>query len=120
VSEIARSPKPQEGSFMEKIRIISQKRVHGEVEYNDGEFAEIQTVGIDGMEKDLLLEAMQVHGEDTNYSCEHFQQKLPVGSWLDICTTIEVTALESNWKTSTADVSCVLANKDRTNPSTNT
>ena len=29
---------------MKKPRIISQKRVHGEVEYNDGEFAEIQTI----------------------------------------------------------------------------
>jgi hypothetical protein len=81
---------------MEKTRIISQKRVHGEVEYNDGEFAEIQTVGIDGGEKDLLLETIQVHREDTTYSPEQFQDKLPVGSWLDICTTIEVTTLESN------------------------
>ncbi|MGA8505370.1 MAG: hypothetical protein WB762_07160 [Candidatus Sulfotelmatobacter sp.] len=30
--------------IMEKTRIVSQKRVHGEVESNDGEFAEIQTV----------------------------------------------------------------------------
>jgi len=36
---------------MEKTRIVSQKRVHGEVESNDGEFAEIQTVGIEGIER---------------------------------------------------------------------
>jgi hypothetical protein len=34
-------------SPMEKIRVASQKRVHGEVEYNDREFAEIRTVGIE-------------------------------------------------------------------------
>jgi hypothetical protein len=32
---------------MEQTRIVSQERVHGEVEYNDGEFAEIQAVGIE-------------------------------------------------------------------------
>ena len=82
--------------FTEKIRIFSQKRAHGEVEFNDGEFAEIQTVGIEAEEKDLLLETIQVHRNDTSYSSEQFQDKLPVGSWLDICTTIEVTTLESD------------------------
>jgi hypothetical protein len=54
---------------MEKTRIVSHKRVQGEIEYNDGEFAEIQTVGIEGIEKDLLLETIQVHRGDTSYSC---------------------------------------------------
>jgi hypothetical protein len=81
---------------MEKIRIVSQNRVNGEVEYNDGDFAEIQTVGIEGIEKDLLLETIQVHRDNTSYTCEQFQDKLPVGSWLNICTTIEVTTLDSN------------------------
>ena len=58
------------------------KSVHGEVESNDGEFAEIQTVGIEGIETDLLLETIQVHRSDTSYSCEQFQDKFPVGSWL--------------------------------------
>jgi hypothetical protein len=81
---------------METTRITSQTRVHGEVEFNDGEFAEIQTVGIEASETDLLLESIQVHREDTGYSCEQFRDKLPVGSWVDICTTIEVTTLESD------------------------
>jgi hypothetical protein len=42
--------KRQENPFMEKTRIVSHKRVQGEIEYNDGEFAEIQTVGIEGIE----------------------------------------------------------------------
>jgi hypothetical protein len=54
---------------MEKIGIVSQKRVHGEVESNEGEVAEIQTVGVDGIEKDLLLETIQLHRGDTSYSC---------------------------------------------------
>jgi hypothetical protein len=80
---------------VKKTRIVSQKRVRGEVEYNDGEFAEIQTVGIEASEKDLLLETIQVHREDTNFSCEQLQDKLPLASWVNICTTIEVTTLES-------------------------
>jgi hypothetical protein len=79
---------------MEQIRIVSQKRVRGEVECNDGEFAEIQTVGIEGGEKDLLLETIQVHREDTSYSCDQFRDKLPAESWLDICTTVEITRLK--------------------------
>jgi hypothetical protein len=78
---------------MEKTRIVSQKRVHGEVEYNDGEFAEIQTVGIEGLEKDMLLETIQAHREDTEDTPEEFQRRFPVGSWLDIFTTIEIKRL---------------------------
>ena len=76
--------------------LISRKPVHGEVEFNDGEFAEIQTVGIEGTEKDLLLQTIQLHRGNTGYSCEQFQQELPVGSWLTICTTIEVKRLGSD------------------------
>ena len=81
---------------MEKTRIFSQKRVYGRTESNNGEFAEIQTVGIEGIDKGLLLETIQVHRQDTSYSCEQFQDKLPVGSWFDICTTVEMKPLESD------------------------
>jgi hypothetical protein len=49
------------GSMAETIGIVFREQVHGEVEFNDGEFAEIQTVGIEGIEKDLLLQTIQVH-----------------------------------------------------------
>jgi hypothetical protein len=61
-----------------------------------GELAEIQTVGIEGNEKNLLLETIQMHRGDTSYSCEHFQDKLPVGTRLDIRTMIEATTLEAD------------------------
>jgi hypothetical protein len=77
-------------------RAVSRKRVRGDVEHNDGEFAEIQTLGIEGIEKDLLLKTIQVHRCDTDYSREQFRDRYPVGSWLDVCTTIEVTRLESD------------------------
>jgi hypothetical protein len=83
--------------------IVFRKRVQGEVEFNDGEFAEIQTVGIEGIEKDLLLQTIQVHRGDTAYSCEQFERKVPVGSWLTICTTIEVTKLDSDTDLDTDD-----------------
>jgi hypothetical protein len=50
---------------MKNGRVISHRQVHGEVECNDGEFAEIQTVGIDDIEKNLQTETIQIHREDT-------------------------------------------------------
>lgn len=43
-----------------KERMIVRKRVEGKVEYNDGEFAEVQTNGIEGIDTDLLLETIQI------------------------------------------------------------
>ena len=40
------------------------KRLAGKVQRNDREFAEIQTVGIEGVEKDLLLDAIQIDRSD--------------------------------------------------------
>ena len=34
--------------------MVVSKKVEGEVEYNDGDFAEVQTFGIEGIEKNLL------------------------------------------------------------------
>jgi hypothetical protein len=64
---------------MEKTRIVVQKRVTGRVDYNDGEFAEVQTVGIEGIEEDLWLATIQVHREDTEDLPEEFQRRFPVG-----------------------------------------
>ena len=44
-----------------KTQTLICKRVEGEVEYNDGEFAEVLTNGIDGIEEDLALETIQIH-----------------------------------------------------------
>ena len=44
--------------------MLSSKRVEGAVEYNDGEFAEVLTYGIEGIDKDLLLETIQIHPDD--------------------------------------------------------
>lgn len=45
--------------------MLTSKRVEGEVEYNDGEFAEVMTIGIEGIEEGLLLETTQIHRYDT-------------------------------------------------------
>ena len=50
---------------MEKTEMVIRKKVEGRVDYNDGEFAEVQTVGIEGIEQDLLLETIQIHADDT-------------------------------------------------------
>ena len=74
--------------------MIVTKRVEGEVEFNDGEFAEVQTYGIEGIEKDLLLQTVQIHREDTDNTCDEFQNRFSVGTVLEITTTTEFTIKE--------------------------
>ncbi len=50
---------------MEQTQMVVRKRVEGRIEYNDGESAEVQTVGIEGIEENLLLVTIQIHREDT-------------------------------------------------------
>jgi hypothetical protein len=71
--------------------MLTSKRVEGQVEYNDGEFAEIQTIGIEGIEKDLWLDTIQIHRDDTDNTPEEFQRRFPVGMRLGILTTTEIT-----------------------------
>ena len=76
---------------MEKNQMMTLKQVEGEVEYNDGELAEIQTVGTDGIEKNLLLETIQMHRSDDTNTPEEFRHRFPVGMRLSIWT---VTVIE--------------------------
>jgi len=55
---------------MENTRTVVRKRVEGLVDYNDGEFVEVQIVGIEGIEKDLWLETIQLHRQDTSDTSE--------------------------------------------------
>jgi hypothetical protein len=71
--------------------MLTSKRVEGRIEYNDGEFAEVQTIGIEGIEKNLLLETIQIHREDTQDTPEEFRHRFPVGVRLGILTTTEIT-----------------------------
>jgi hypothetical protein len=89
---------------MNEASLISNKRVQGEVRHNDGFFAVIQTVGIEGIEENLLLETIQVHVEDFDLSCEQFLERFPVGTWLDIRTTVAVAKMDTGGlDTSVAD-----------------
>jgi hypothetical protein len=72
-------------------QMLTRKRVEGEVEYNDGEFAEIQTIGVEGIEKNLCLETIQIHRCDTENTPEEFQRRFPVGMRLGVMTTTEIT-----------------------------
>jgi hypothetical protein len=42
-----------------------------------------------------LLGTIQIHREDTSDTSEEFEHRFPVGMWLDIVTTTEITP-ESN------------------------
>jgi hypothetical protein len=73
--------------------MLTRKRVEGEVENNDGEFAEVPTYGIEGIEKGLHLETIQIHREDTDDTPQQFQKRFPVGTTLSILTITEITAI---------------------------
>jgi hypothetical protein len=48
---------------MERGLHFACKRIEGEIQYNDGEFAEVKTNGIEGIEKNLILGTIQIHRE---------------------------------------------------------
>ena len=77
---------------MEKRQMIIHQKLQGQVEYNDGEFAEVLTVGMEAIEKNLLLDTVQIHRSDTNDSPEEFQKRFPVGMSLNILKTTEIAA----------------------------
>ena len=91
-----------EPTEMEKIPMLTSKRVEGKVDYNDGSFAEVFTYGIEGIEEGLNLERIQLHIEDTQDTPQEFQQRFLVGMTLSILTITEITrnrvrrALQSN------------------------
>jgi hypothetical protein len=68
-----------------------RNRVEGEVQYNDGEFAEVQTNGVEGIENSLLLDTIHIQRKDTDDKPEEFQRRFPVGMWLDIEATTKLT-----------------------------
>jgi hypothetical protein len=75
--------------------MIIRKRVEGKIQYNDGQFAEIQTVGLEGPEKGLHIDDIQVDRSETHDTPGQFQRRFPVGMWLDITTTTEFRLRES-------------------------
>jgi len=79
---------------MESTIAVNKKRVFGKVEFNDGWFAEIQTFGIEGVEKNILLDIIQVHPEEMTLSEQQFRQEFGVGSMLDITTITELRRLK--------------------------
>jgi hypothetical protein len=81
---------------MERGLHFVRKRVEGEVQYNDGQFAEVQTNGIQGIATNLLLEILQIHREDTDDTESEFKHRFPVGMRLDVLTTTEMFAQPTN------------------------
>jgi hypothetical protein len=49
-----------------RLAVTTRREVRGEVLYNDGNFAEIQTIGTEGIERGLLLDTVQIHRSDTD------------------------------------------------------
>lgn len=57
---------------MENTRMVVHKREGGRVDFNDGQCAEVQVVGVEGTKKGLWLETIQLHREDTCNTADEF------------------------------------------------
>lgn len=93
---------------MPNTKTIVRKVREGKIEYNDGEFAVIQTYGIEGVEKNLLMERIQTHREDTKDTTEEFRRRFALSTVVRICTTTEIT---NNSEDSSTDESRLLLPK---------
>jgi hypothetical protein len=80
-------------AFMGKKLQRINGRLRGLVEYNDGVFAEVQTYGVEGIERDILLATIQIHRCEIGDAPEEFLRNFQVGMWLEICTTTEIKVL---------------------------
>jgi hypothetical protein len=70
--------------------MIITKKVAGEVSLNDGEFAEVKTIGIEGIEKNLWLDTFQIHRQGTDDTPDQFRRRFSIGTRLDITTTTKI------------------------------
>ena len=74
--------------------MIITKKVAGEVDLNDGEFAEVKTIGIEGIENNLWLDTFQIHREDTHDTPDQFRRRFSIGMRLDIITTTKIAVAQ--------------------------
>jgi len=90
--------------------MVITKEVEGVVDSNDGEFAEINTIGIEGIEDGLWLGTMQIRRVNMEDTWEDFLQRLPVGMRLRIVTTTEIKPISqspadlNDWPSETGQV----------------
>jgi hypothetical protein len=72
-------------------KMIIRKSVAGHVIYNDGDLAEIELVGVEGVEKNLVLDTMQVSIYETTDTKEQFLRRFPADMWLNMTLTTGIT-----------------------------
>ena len=66
------------------------RRFQGEADYNDGKFAEVKTIGIEGLEEGLWLGTMQIHRAQTECTADEFRERYPVGMLMQVVMTTEI------------------------------
>ena len=90
--------------------MVITKEVEGVVDSNDGEFAEINTIGIEGIEDGIWLGTMQIRRVNMEDTWEEFLHRLPVGMRLQIVTTTEIKPVSqspadlNDWPSETGQV----------------
>jgi hypothetical protein len=86
---------------MERSSVTIQKRVEGQVVFNNGQFVEIETYGIDGIETGLILDTIQIDRCEAATDTRNFKRTFPRGTCLEISTTLEISRIHRSgrdWK----------------------
>jgi hypothetical protein len=71
--------------------MLKTKKVLGEVSFNNGDFCEIDTYGLEGIDTGLMLESIQLARHDTGDGVKKFRQRFRIGTLLDITTITTIT-----------------------------
>jgi hypothetical protein len=83
---------------MKRVSVTVIKKTLGMIEHNDGEFVEVQNIGIEGIETGLHLDRVQIQRSDTEYNRRDFLRRFKVGGLLDVCTTLRVAPTSKTGK----------------------
>jgi hypothetical protein len=78
--------------------MMTHKRLEGTVEYNNVDFAEIQTIGTEGPEKGDFLWIPSKLASPTPRTPLSLERRLPVGIWLEIWTTMTGAGRGVEWR----------------------
>lgn len=72
-----------------------------QVVFNNGQFAEIETYGIEGIETGLFLDTIQVDRGEAASDTRNFKRNFRRGTCLEITTTTEISRIHKSaedWK----------------------
>ena len=69
---------------------IIERRELGRVSFNDGDFAELEISGTEGVEEGIFLETIQVSRDDTGQTVQDFLRSFIVGTEFNVRRIVQI------------------------------